>query len=187
MPGLTTLVPFLALAVGLLAGCGAEEEQPPVAPWVAEQYGVLAEEVAEKGETVKSGEWTIHLITEAAEPWFEVQANGKERFRPPAEGETDHIEIIPVETASGRIVPDVPISLAVVAADGRVIEKKPLKFYQSTFFHYADNFSIDEPGRYTVRATIGVPSFRRHGAHDEKPALIHRAVATFDSVELGAR
>lgn len=175
------------LAVTSLTGCSSEPEQPAVPAGVAKQYSVLADELAEKGETVKSGEWTINLITEAAEPWHEVQANGESDYRPPAKGETNHIEIIPVETATGRIVPDVPITLAVVDDAGKVVQSKKLKFYQSTFFHYADNFSISKPGHYTLRATVGVPTFNRHGAKDEKPALAKGAVAVFKHVELGAK
>jgi len=182
---LSTSIFSLAMAAAL-AGCGAAAEtQPHVPAGVAEQYDVLAEEVSDKGETVKSGEWTIHLITEAAEPWFEVTPDGQSRYRPPGKGETNHIEIIPIETATGRVVPDVPIELAVVDTDGKVVESKRLAFYQSTFFHYARNFSIARPGQYTVRATVGVPTFNRHGVKGEKPALTKGTVAIFDDVELG--
>ena len=187
--------PALALA-GLplvlgLAACQSSDaaEQPDTASvpdGVAEQYDVLAAELEEKGMSVESGEWTVNLITEAAEPWHVVHGSGHDAFREPARGETDHIEVIPVETATGRIVPDVPITVEVVDDRGEVVEQRKLDFYYSTFFHYAQNFSIPEPGSYTIRATVGVPTFPRHGEADEPAPLSEGATVEFDGVELGA-
>lgn len=188
------------LALAALSACGTdgsggapespaattqEAESPAVPDGVAEQYGVLAEEVAENGQSVESGPWTVHLITEPAEPWHEVQSDGSSQFREPAAGESHHIEIIPVETATGRIVPEVPITLEVLDAEGNLTEELDLNFYYSTFFHYANNFSISEPGTYTVRATLDVPTFHRHGEADEQVPLSEGATVEFDNVELG--
>lgn len=177
------------LVLAILTGCGAEGDEThsdPVPAGVVEQYEVLADEIAEKGRTVESGAWTVNLITEAAEPWHEVRGEGHSEFREVRAGETDHIEIIPVDTASGRIVPDVPITLEVIDGDGAVVATDELNFYGSTFFHYADNFSIEEPGAYTIRATLEAPPFPWHGEQDEAPALSDGAVVEFADVELGA-
>ena len=177
------------LVLAGLAGCGAaadtgdNAEEPTVPAGVQEQYEVLAEELAEKGKTVESGEWTVNLITEAAEPWFEVHGD-EAHFRAPKAGETHHIEIIPTETATGRIVPDVPITLEVVDADGKVVQRMKLDFYYSTFFHYANNFTVPEAGTYTLRANLGVPAFNRHGEEAETPALTEGATVEFTGVEL---
>ncbi|WP_414504264.1 hypothetical protein [Streptomyces sp. NEAU-L66] len=61
---------------------------------------------------------------------------------------------------------------------------KELNFYYSEFFHYANNFSIPKAGKYTLRAKLDTPTFLRHGASGEKPALGERATATFRNVEL---
>lgn len=179
---LATLVTPLALVA--LTGCGtqaaAKEDAFAVPAGVQEQYQVLAEELGEKGKTVDSGEWTVNLITEAAEPWFE---HG-EHFRAPKAGETHHIEIIPVETSTGRIVPNVPIKLEVVNAEGNVVQELDLNFYYSTFYHYANNFSVPEAGKYTLRATLGVPTFNRHGEESETPALAKGTTVEFKDVEL---
>ena len=171
-----------------LAACGADEETQSarVPAGVVEQYEVLAGEVAEKGRTVDAGAWKVHLITEAAEPWHEVHGEGHTEFREVKAGETDHIEIIPVDAASGRIVPDVPITLEVIDPDGTVVAEEGLDFYGSTFFHYADNFSISEPGTYTIKATLEAPPFSWHGEEDQAPALSEGAVVEFADVELGA-
>lgn len=182
----------MPLVLAALTGCSSESSaseshEASVPAGVEEQHEVLAEEVAEKGKTVESGDWTVHLITEAAEPWFEVHGRHGEMFREPRTGETDHIEIIPTETGTGRIVPDVPITVEVVDADGSAVQREELEFFHSTFFHYADNFSVPRAGDYTIRATLGVPTFNRHGEEEQAPALAAGTTVEFTDVELGTR
>ena len=179
------------LALAAFSACTADAaddvtEDHSIPAGVAKQYGVLADELAEKGTSVESGEWTVNLITEAAEPWHEVQGTGHSEFRETASGETNHIEIIPVETATGRIIPDVPITVEVIDAQNKIVQKLALNFYYSTFFHYANNFSVPDAGSYTIRATLGVPTFDRHGDADEPAPLTEGATVEFEAVELGA-
>lgn len=189
------------LSASLLAACGSASDENPVhkasdetsakaepssvPAGVEEQYKVLAEELDEKGQSVESGDWTVNLITEAAEPWHVVESDGSTTFREPAAGETNHIEIIPVETATGRIVPNVPVSVDVQDDKGASVQKLDLNFYWSTFAHYANNFSIPNAGRYTLKVTVGVPTFPRHGDEDEAPAMTKGAKVEFSDVELG--
>ncbi|MGH3371572.1 MAG: iron transporter, partial [Nocardioidaceae bacterium] len=107
-----------------------------------------------------------------------------EKFREPTSDETHHIEIIPTEKESGRIVPDVPVTVEVLDTDGKVVDRQALNFYHSTFYHYANNFTVPEEGTYTLRATLGVPDFMRHGEEGEKPALSEGATVTFEDVQL---
>jgi hypothetical protein len=179
-------VPLALLAV---AGCSAEADPDSgeaVPAGVVEQYSVLADEVAERGGSVQQGDWTVNYIVEAAEPWFEEHGSEHLSYREPQAGETHHIEVIPTETATGRIIPDVPISLEVVDADGKVVQEQDLNFYYSTFFHYANNFSVPEAGTYTLRATLGAPTFNRHGDEADGPALEEGATVEFADVELAA-
>ena len=184
-----TLLVAGLLPLTALAACGedtstAEASSPPEVPaGVEEQYAVLADEVAERGGAVESGDWTVSYIVEAAEPWHELHG-GEDHFREPARGETHHIEIIPTETATGRIVPDVPITLQVVDAGGSVVDEERLNFLYSTFFHYANNFEVPEEGTYTLRASLGSPGFYRHGDEGERPALAEGTEVEFEDVEL---
>ena len=177
------LLPLTALVACSVEASSASSASDDVPTGVAEQYTVLAEEVEENGGQAESGEWTVSYIVEAAEPWFESH-EGDQHFREPAEGETHHIEIIPQETGTGRIVPDVPITLQVVDADGQVVDEKELNFLHSTFFHYANNFEVPEDGTYTLRATLGAPSFARHGEQGDEPALSEGTEVEFEDVEL---
>lgn len=178
-----------ALALPALVSCGSASGQEGdatdsrVPAGVEEQYATLAAEVAERGGSTTAGEWEVSYIVEAAEPWFESHGGHRE-FRPPAAGETHHIEIIPTEAETGRIVPDVPVTLEVLDEAGRVVARERLEFYASTFFHYAENFEIPEEGTYSLRATLGAPDFRRHGEESEQPMLSEGATVTFDDVAL---
>ncbi|MGH3737511.1 MAG: hypothetical protein ACRDT6_18165 [Micromonosporaceae bacterium] len=184
--------PVITLA-GLLAlaGCGsgsskpasgADRKEPSVPKGVAAQYATLEKEIAAEGGEQKVGEWRIAYIVEGAEPWHEV-AGGTSSYRAVKPGETFHIEIIPIEAATGRIVPDVPIKLSVVDASGKVVDSDALHFIYGEFFHYANNFSVPD-GTYTLKAEIGVPDFPRHGEQNETPALAEATTVNFDNVEL---
>ena len=180
----------LSLATVALSGCTSdssanENEHTQLPAGVTEQYQVLASEVAERGGSTTSGDWTVNYIVEAAEPWFEQHGHHRHAFRAAMPAETNHIEIIPTETSTGRIIPDVPITVEVIDDGGRVVQKGKLNFYYSTFFHYANNFSIPEAGTYTLRATLGAPTFNRHGEEADGPALAEGATVEFTGVELG--
>ena len=103
-------------------------------------------------------------------------------WRDPAPGETAHLEIIPIERETGRIVPDARITLEVLDAGGERVETKALSFYYAEFFHYAENFRIPDDGEYTLRATVQTPRFRRHGDESEGPALMDDAQVEFEKV-----
>jgi Fe2+ transport protein len=150
---------------------------------VAAQYATIEEEVAAEGGDTEEGEWRIAYIIEPAEGWFE-QRGDRFEWRAPAESETNHIEILPMEAKTGRLVPDVPVTLEVLDEDGKAVQRKRLAFYQAEFFHYAENFSLPESGTYTLRATIGAPPFRRHGEEFDRPPLVEGVTVEFEDVEI---
>lgn len=166
-----------------VTAAGAAAAAPAIPQGVVSQYTVLEQEIKDAGGQTTVGPWRIAYIVEAAEPWYHADG-GQQHFREAAPGETHHIEIIPIEAASGRIIPDVPIHLEVVDAAGNVVEGKALNFYYAEFFHYANNFSIPTAGTYTLRAKLDPPAFLRHGEAGEQPALAQGVDATFTGVEL---
>src|SRR5437870_5608862 len=108
-----------AVAVLGLSGCSqgskaAAAETPAAPEGVAKSYATAAEEIRAGGGETTVGEWRIGYIVEKAEAWHNV-INGYRSYREPAAGETHHIEIVPFEAKTGRIVPDVPVRLQVVA------------------------------------------------------------------------
>ncbi|WP_250281037.1 MULTISPECIES: hypothetical protein [unclassified Frankia] len=122
-------------------------------------------------------------VVEATESWYEGN-DGQQVLRRPAAGETHHIEIIPIEAATGRIVPNAPVTLAVVDDKGTAVDEKTLNFCYAECFHHTDNFTIPRDGSYTLRATVGIPTFFQHGEEGHTPALASGATATFTDVTL---
>lgn len=177
-------VPVVLVTAGCAGGEAPQAKAPEGVPaGVAKQYSTLREEIKENGGEQTSGKWKIGYIVEEAEPWFESH-DGHQTRRPPADGETNHIEIIPQEAETGRIVPDVPARLEILDASGKVVDAKDLNFYYSTFFHYANNFSIPQPGKYTLRATLQAPTFMRHSENPQEAPLAEGAQVTFENVEI---
>ena len=168
-----------ATATGTTATTAAEPSEVPEG--VAAQHAVLEEEVAEEGGSVETGEWRIGYIKEPAEGWFQMD-QGHLVWRDPARGETAHLEIIPIERETGRIVPGARITLEVLDDSGERVEKKPLSFYYAEFFHYAENFRIPSDGEYMLRATVETPQFRRHSDESGAPELMDRAQVEFENV-----
>ncbi|MBB3036689.1 iron transporter [Hoyosella altamirensis] len=169
-------------AVFTISGCSSDEAAT-VPEGVVAQYETLAEEVAEHGGQVTVDEWDIAYIVEHAEPWFE-ERDGQQAFRPPTGSETHHIEIVPREASTGRIVPYVPITVDVVTESGDVVDSKRLNFFYSEFFHYANNFTVPDEGTYSLRVTLDPPTFLRHGDEGGAPALATGAQTEFTGVEL---
>ena len=107
-----------ALTALLLAGCGNQEAPTPTAETttgtttatsaaeipqgVVTQYTVLNEETEAEGGRTTSGDWEVAYIVEPAEAWFETTGEEPTR-REPAAGETHHLEIIPIDAATGQI------------------------------------------------------------------------------------
>ncbi len=196
-----TIVPIAAAAVVLGAcssgGTGSdqttvtvtasptaqEQASIDVPQGVVDEYETVQKEIAENGGETTSGEWRVAYILEKAEPWYAPEGD-QFSFRQPAPDETNHIEIIPFEASTGRIVPDVPIRLEIIDGSGDVVQDKDLNFLYSGFFHYANNFAIPAPGQYTLRATLGSPSFLRHGEPGHTPALAEGTTVEFTDVQI---
>jgi hypothetical protein len=190
----TVLTAVGCVAVLATAGCGGSDADatqtsdvtnraPGVPQGVAAQYRQIADEVAAEGGEQRVGPWQIAYIVEPAEGWFET-VDGERRWRAHTAAETHHIEILPIEASTGRLVPNVPITLELLDAQGDRVARRRLPMYYAEFFHYANNFAIPRDGTYTLRATLGAPDLRRHGDRTEAPALAEGATATFEDVEL---
>jgi Fe2+ transport protein len=150
---------------------------------VANQQSTMEEEIDAEGGEKRAGPLRIAYIVEPAEGWFE-RRNGELEWRPPARSETHHIEILPIEASTGRLVPQVPITLEVTDLNDEIVDRRRVSPYYGEFFHYANNFAVPQAGRYKLRATIEPPDLRRHGEKEHGPALAEGATVEFESVSL---
>lgn len=184
----TVLTSAVCAAALFAGGCGGDDDgdapaSGDVPAGVAAQYRQIEDEVRAEGGEQRVGPWRVAYIVEPAEGWFE-RDGGELRWRAPAADETHHIEILPIEASTGRLVPDVPIMLEVLDGGGEQVARQPLPMYYAEFFHYANNFAIPRDGEYSLRATLGAPDLRRHGEEADGPALADGATVTFDGVRL---
>lgn len=168
-------------------GASVTATRPPqaVPAGVSQQYADLAEEIRESGGEQTVGPWRVGYIVSGAEAWYEIR-DGKQVYRQPAPGEIYHLELVPIEAATGRMISDVPIRLEVIDASGAVVDAQPLNYYYEAFFHFANNFRVPKPGTYTLRATLEPPRFLRHGEADKPAPLAEGATVIFTGVKLPA-
>lgn len=151
---------------------------------VVDSYAIGQAEIDAEGGEVEIGEYRVGYIVEPAEGWWEGEPPNLE-WRDPAEGETNHIEILPYDADTGQLIPYMDINLTVLDENEEEVASQPLEFYYAEFYHYANNFSLPESGSYTLRAELEPPPFRRHGDEDgEGRVYENRAVATFEEVEI---
>ena len=128
----------LLVAAAALSACGDDGGEATTADksgapaGVSAQYETVEKEIAAEGGAQETGDWRIAYIVEPAEGWH-IRDGDSFIWRAPAPEETHHIEIVPFERSTGRIVPDVPIAVEVIDADGDVA-KRPLDQYYAEFF-----------------------------------------------------
>jgi len=118
------VVAALAACAIPLAGCGGDEDKddPSVPAGVAAQHETIEEEVKAEGGEKRVGPWRVAYIVEPAEGWFE-RRGGDFEWRAPRSAETHHIEILPIEAATGRLVPNVPITVEGLDGAGKRVAR----------------------------------------------------------------
>ncbi len=151
---------------------------------VVESYGTGQAEIDAEGGEQEVGDYRVGYIVEPAEPWWEGDPGSLE-FREPAPGETNHIEILPFEAATGLLIPNMEGTLAVLDESGQEVDSKPLQFYRGEFYHYANNFSLPGSGAYTLRAEMQPPTFLRHETEDKEGKVLTEPIEVeFENVEI---
>lgn len=151
---------------------------------VVASYSVAQEEIEEAGGEKAVGDYRVGYIVEGAEGWWEGEAQDLQ-WREPAAGETNHIEILPYDKATGLLIPYMDIDLTVLDGSGEEVARQNLNFYWSEFTHDANNFSLPESGTYTLRAELNPPDFMRHGSEEGEGKVFTEPVTVeFEGVEI---
>lgn len=151
---------------------------------VTDSYALARAEIEEAGGEKMVGGYRVGYIVESAEGWWEGNPE-KLEWRGPTAGETNHIEILPFDPETGLLVPEAEIRLTIRDEEGELVTSKPLNFYYSEFYHYANNFTIPESGEYTLEAEISPPTFERHGEKSGEGKVFTKPVtARFQTVEI---
>ncbi len=200
--GLASVFMLLLLVVAFLVGCGrpavssrsaeettGEATASKVAPseslqGVMDSYVLAHEEISAEGGEKDVGEYEIGYIVEPAEGWWQGDP-GDLSWRDPAPAETNHIEILPFDAETGLLIPYMEITLTVLDESGERVDSKPLAFYYSDFYHYANNFELPGSGGYTLEADLTPPAFRRHGDEEGEGKVFTSPVRVrFEDVEV---
>jgi hypothetical protein len=151
---------------------------------VLDSYGTAQAEIDGEGGEQEVGDYRVGYIVEPAEPWWEGDPENL-TLREPAPGETNHIEILPFEAATGLFVPGMEGTLTVLNGSGEEVDSKPLQLYRGEFYHYANNFSLPGSGAYTLRAEMQPPTFLRHETEEkEGRVLTEPIVVEFENVNI---
>lgn len=158
--------------------------QDPGLQGVLDSYAAAKKEISSEGGEQNAGEYKIGYIVEEAEGWWEGDPSAL-KWRNPAPGETTHLEILPFDPKNGLLIPGMQISLSVLDNSGKEVDKKPLNFYYSEFYHYANNFNIPQSGKYILKAELTPPAFPRHGSESgEGKVFTKPATVQFENVDI---
>jgi len=119
------------------------------------------EKVATAGATQRAGDYLVGVATEEAEPlWYLL--GGRLELKEPAAGQNAHLEVVVMDAADHRFVPELTIDVS-VARGGDDVGTFRLPFlWHPTMYHYGHSIHIDEAGEYDLTVSIAPPTFGRH-------------------------
>lgn len=135
------------------------EQQGPVTN-MAQSEAALQQMVAASGTMQTAGDYKVALILAPPRGWYMPSANGLV-WRPPARNETQHIEVVIMDSLTSKPLPSLP-TLDVLDGQGRVIQSQKLMYvWHPQADHYGGNYSVPE-GTYTIRVTAPPPIILHH-------------------------
>ena len=121
----------------------------------------MAEHVAQTGGMQAAGDYIVGYAIEDAEGMY-VWTGGETTWRNPQVGNA-HVEIAVCDAADGRFVPDLRITVELVAPDGSVLGPYLHELmWHPMLYHYARDWDLPADGDYTLRVHIDPPHFLRH-------------------------
>ncbi|GGK26310.1 hypothetical protein GCM10010124_18700 [Pilimelia terevasa] len=174
----------LTLSVG---GCCTRKKPPATAAaGAAAGSAALDRDIRDGGGQTTMDEWRVAYVVGRPQGWQQL-VGGVHTFRAPLPTETHHVAVVPIEAATGRIVPDVPVTLQVLDSAGTVVDQRRLWFlHRADYYRYGHNVAVPTPGAYTLKVVLGTPTFARvAAAAADVPALNRGTVAVFPNVAFG--
>lgn len=112
------------------------------------------------GEQV-SGDYRVVYLTDPPRGWYTMDDN-KLTWRAPAAGENVHLEVVILDSLTGKMLPITP-TLDVIDAAGNVVQSKRMNFiWHPLADHYGENYTIPAAGVYTLRVRAPAPNIWRH-------------------------
>jgi hypothetical protein len=107
------------------------------------------------------GDYKVAYLAEAPKGWYEP-TGGRITWRPPAQGETQHLDVVVLDSLTNTPIYMSGLTLDVVDSSGNVVQSRPLTYaWNPMASHYGANFSIPTAGTYSLRVRGPMPTFRR--------------------------
>ena len=121
----------------------------------------FVENVATSGKMQRAGDYLVGVATEEAEPLWHL-LGGKLQLKEPAADLNAHLEVVVMDAADHRFVPELTVDVT-VGRDGKEMGTFRLPFlWHPTMYHYGHSIHIDEAGEYDLTVCIAAPTFGRH-------------------------
>lgn len=142
--------------------------------------------VKQRGGQKTFGDYQVAYMLDPPKGWYEMK-DGTLTWKPPAPGETQHIEVAVMDSLTGQPIPVGPITLDVVDQQGSVVQSQQLAYYWHPMAdHYGANYSIPTAGSYNFRVRAPAPDFRRHD-RAQGNRFTSPLDATFSSVSISPK
>ncbi len=118
--------------------------------------------VATAGDMQRAGDYLVGVATEEAEPLWHL-LGGRLELKEPAVGLNAHLEVVVMDAADHRFVPELSVAVTVATRNGHEVGTYRLPFlWHPTMYHYGHSIHIDEAGEYDLTVCIASPTFGRH-------------------------
>jgi hypothetical protein len=141
----------------------AEPEQLDIARAQGGTYGQALQAMDEESGAVtqRAGDYLVAFVQENAEGMYELQ-DGRLVWHEAPEEANAHLEIAVADAADGRFVPGLDITLTLLEGDRELFTTNMPFLWHPYLYHYGTNAKVPGEGPFSVRVTIGAPTFMRH-------------------------
>ncbi|MEN6520944.1 MAG: hypothetical protein ABFD46_07320 [Armatimonadota bacterium] len=128
---------------------------------MGESQEMMMNSIKQSGGQSTVGDYQVAYMVNPPKGYYQT-INGQLTWVPPAPGETQHIEVVVLDSLTGKPIPVSP-TLDVIDQSGNTVQSKQLSyFWHPMADHYGANFSIPTSGSYSIRVHAPAPDILRH-------------------------
>jgi hypothetical protein len=121
----------------------------------------FVQNVAVDGALKPAGEYIVGFSVEHSEPLYFPLGNDLKLVNPA--DDNAHLEVVVMDAADHRFVPELTIYVTVREQSGTKIGTYHLPFlWHPTMYHYGADCHVPEDGQYDITIEIDTPRFPRH-------------------------
>jgi len=117
--------------------------------------------VANDGAMQQAGDYLVGVAAEEAEPLWHL-LGGELQLKEPAAGMNAHLEVVVMDGADHRFIPQLTVQVVLSHAANEVGTYRLPLLWHPTMFHYGRSVHVPEDGEYRMDVSIEAPTFGRH-------------------------